>query len=105
MNFLEHILLYIFIPFFSAASQSFLIEHTGRKKLMGCGYLLMGVIMSVLTATLSLKVKVLKQQSSFNLRDQILKFPSFCTAPKFVDPISEHCPDLLCHLGVWTRTL
>lgn len=22
-----------------------------------------------------------------------------------MDPISEHCPDLLCHLGVWTRTL
>lgn len=92
-------------PFFSAASQSFLIDHTGRKKLMGCSYLLMGVIMSVLTATLSLKVKVLKQEGFFNLREQILKFRHFCTAPSSLDPLSEHCPDLFCHLDVWTRTM
>lgn len=95
-------------PFFSAASQSFLIDHAGRKKLMGCSYLLMGVIMSVLTATLSLKVKVLKQEFCFvcffYLREQILKFRHFCTAPSSLDPLSEHCPDLFCHLGVWSRT-
>ncbi|XP_074527836.1 solute carrier family 2, facilitated glucose transporter member 11-like [Halichoeres trimaculatus] len=34
---------------------SFLIDRTGRKKLMGYGYLLMGITMSVLTAMLSIK--------------------------------------------------
>ncbi|XP_056885962.1 solute carrier family 2, facilitated glucose transporter member 11 isoform X1 [Takifugu flavidus] len=34
---------------------SFLIERIGRKKLMGYGYLTMGVTMTVLTVTLSLK--------------------------------------------------
>ncbi|KAM7005851.1 solute carrier family 2, facilitated glucose transporter member 11-like isoform 2-T2 [Tautogolabrus adspersus] len=34
---------------------SFLIDRAGRKKLMGYGYLLMGVTMSVLTAMLSIK--------------------------------------------------
>ena len=40
----------------SAVSQSFLIDRAGRKKLMGYGYLLMGVTMSVLTVMLSIKV-------------------------------------------------
>ncbi|XP_041639520.1 solute carrier family 2, facilitated glucose transporter member 11-like [Cheilinus undulatus] len=34
---------------------SFLIDRAGRKKLMGYGYLLMGITMSVLTAMLSIK--------------------------------------------------
>nr|XP_046239565.1 solute carrier family 2, facilitated glucose transporter member 11-like [Scatophagus argus] len=34
---------------------SFFIDRAGRKKLMGYGYLLMGVTMSVLTVTLSIK--------------------------------------------------
>lgn len=37
--------------------QAFLIERAGRKKLMGYGYLLMGVTMCGLTVTLSLKVQ------------------------------------------------
>lgn len=45
----------------SATSQSFLIERVGRKKLMGYGYLMMGVTMSVLTVTLSLKVNLPKR--------------------------------------------
>uniref|UniRef100_A0A665VJL4 Solute carrier family 2, facilitated glucose transporter member 5 n=2 Tax=Echeneis naucrates TaxID=173247 RepID=A0A665VJL4_ECHNA len=34
---------------------SFLIDHSGRKKLMAYGYFLMGVIMSILTVMLSIK--------------------------------------------------
>lgn len=36
--------------------QAFFIDRTGRKKLMGYGYLLMGVTMCGLTVTLSIKV-------------------------------------------------
>ena len=35
-----------------------MIERAGRKKLMGYGYLLMGVTMSVLIVTLSVKVNI-----------------------------------------------
>ena len=38
-------------------SQSLMIDRAGRKKLMGYGYLLMGITMIVLTVTLSFKVK------------------------------------------------
>ena len=43
-----------------AVSQSFLIDRAGRKKLMGYGYLLMGVTMSLLTVMLSIKVTILQ---------------------------------------------
>ena len=36
--------------------QSLLIDRAGRKMLMGYGYLLMGVIMSILIVMLSIKV-------------------------------------------------
>lgn len=39
-----------------AVHQSFLIDRAGRKKLMGYGYLLMGITMCVLTVMLSIKV-------------------------------------------------
>lgn len=48
----------------SVVSQSFLIDRAGRKKLMGYGYLLMGVTMCVLTVTLSIKVKPVTRCSS-----------------------------------------
>ncbi|XP_010744650.2 solute carrier family 2, facilitated glucose transporter member 11 [Larimichthys crocea] len=39
----------------SLSLSSFLIDRAGRKKLMGYGYLLMGIIMSILTVTMSYK--------------------------------------------------
>ncbi|KAK7916592.1 hypothetical protein WMY93_012353 [Mugilogobius chulae] len=38
---------------------SFLIDRAGRKKLMGYGYLLMGITMAILTAMLTIKVGLL----------------------------------------------
>ncbi len=43
----------------TVVSQSFLIDRAGRKKLMGYGYLSMGITMSVLTVTLTFKVNKL----------------------------------------------
>uniref|UniRef100_A0A3Q4C0Q1 Solute carrier family 2, facilitated glucose transporter member 5 n=1 Tax=Mola mola TaxID=94237 RepID=A0A3Q4C0Q1_MOLML len=40
---------------FAVTLCSFFIDRTGRKKLMGYGYLCMGITMSVLTVTLSIK--------------------------------------------------
>lgn len=47
----------------SSVSQSFLIDRAGRKKLMGYGYLMMGVTMSVLTVTLSYKASTLQRHA------------------------------------------
>ena len=36
-----------------------MIDRAGRKKLMGFGYLMMGVVMSVLIVMLTIKVKLI----------------------------------------------
>lgn len=50
-----------------AASQSLLIDRAGRKKLMGYGYLMMGVTMSMLTITLSYKLSTLQRHAMHTL--------------------------------------
>lgn len=48
----------------TVVSQGFLIDRAGRKKLMGYGYLSMGLTMCGLTVTLSIKVMHLERGSS-----------------------------------------
>lgn len=89
--------------------QSFLIDRAGRKRLMGYGYLMMGITMSVLTVTLSIKVS--KFTSSLYLpvfclvEESFNKIFCFHTGSESIDPIREHRPDFLCHLYLWTWTL
>lgn len=93
--------------YLSAVSQSFLIDRAGRKKLMGYGYLSMGIAMSVLTVMLSIKVNDSPTAVHLSLPCVVIndKRFSFHTGPEFMDPVCEHRPDLLCHLHLWTWTL
>lgn len=95
--------------------QSFLIDRAGRKKLMGYGYLMMAVAMSLLTIMLCIKVPTLLRWPWFTkhetipahwLNFELNNWPFFVVAgSEFMDPICEHWSDFLRHLHLWTWTL
>lgn len=86
----------------TALPQSFLIDRAGRKKLMGYGYLLMGLTMCLLTVMLSIKVTSHSPDSLCSVaHTNVYRFLSASE----LHPVREHRPHLLCHLHLWTWTL